>query len=149
MTPEYRIPEKVKEIVKGKFKTMKVLLVDDMELNITNNMMLLCRIGFGRSNITSANNGLTAFQMATKTPPDLIITDWNMPMTDGLTFVKKFRDFPAYSNIPIIMITAEPDKNRVDVEKYISGFLKKPYTVTDVENLIYSVVGKKMLADKK
>ena len=148
MTPASKIPEKVKEIVKSKFKSMKVLLVDDMELNITNNMMTLCRIGFSRSNISSANNGLTAFQMATRSNPDLIITDWNMPMTDGLTFVKKFRDFPAYKNIPIIMITAEPDKNRAEVETYINGFLKKPYTVDHVENLIYSVVGKKILADK-
>jgi two-component system, chemotaxis family, chemotaxis protein CheY len=148
MTPDSGIPEKVKEIVKSRFRSMKVLLVDDMELNITNNMMTLCRIGFSRSNISSANNGLMAFQMATKASPDLIMTDWNMPMTDGLTFVKKFRNFPAYKNIPIIMITAEPDKNRAEVEMYINGFLKKPYTVTDVENLIYSVVGRKILADR-
>ena len=148
MTPASQIPEKVKQIVTQKFKSMKILIVDDMEMNITNNMMMLCRIGFSRSNISSANNGLLGFLKSTQTVYDLIITDWNMPMTDGLTFVKKIRDFPAYNKTPIIMITAEPDKNRADVEMYISGFLKKPYTSNDVENLVYSVVGKKMLADR-
>ena len=149
MTPANQIPEKVKEIVKLKFKSMKVLLVDDMELNIMNNMMTLTRIGFSRSNLSSANNGLLAFQTAQKIVPDLIITDWNMPMTDGLTFVKTLRAYIAYKDIPIIMVTAEPDKNRADVEKYINGFLKKPYTVMDVENLIYSLVARKILAGGK
>jgi len=64
MTQTNPIPDKVKEILKAKFKSMKVLLVDDMELNISNNMLTLCRIGFCRSNISSANNGSSALQIA-------------------------------------------------------------------------------------
>ena len=69
-----------------------------------------------------------------------------MPITDGLTFVKIFRASPQHLDIPIIMITVEAEMNRAEVDKYINGFLKKPYTFTDLDNLIYSVVGRKVLA---
>ena len=146
MIPAGKIPEMVKEVVKQHVKAMRVLLVDDMELNNTNNAMILTRIGFTRSNITSAADGIEAYKKATTPPyPDLILTDWNMPRADGLKFIQTLRQFPQYRSIMIIMITAEPDKMRKDVEPYINGFLKKPYSVIDVEDMVYSVVAKKLL----
>jgi len=145
MTPASQIPLKVKEVVKQHVKTMKVLLVDDMELNNMNNAMILTRIGFSRSNITSAEDGIEAYKKVNAAPPDLILTDWNMPRADGLKLVQTLRIFPKYKNTMIIMITAEPDKMRKDVDQYINGFLKKPYSFADVEDMVYSVVARKMM----
>ncbi|MBF0343635.1 MAG: response regulator [Nitrospirae bacterium] len=143
------IDPRVKMLVRQQFKTMKVLLIDDMMPNIKNNTMLLEDIGFTKSNISYASNGAQAFSKLMVVKPNFIITDWNMPMVDGLTFVKKLREIEAYKDIPVIMITAEPDKKVKDVEPYVNAFLKKPYTIQYLEDTIYSVVARKLLKDKK
>ncbi|MBF0318162.1 MAG: response regulator [Nitrospirae bacterium] len=143
------IDPRIKMLIRQQFKTMKVLLVDDMMPNIKNNIMLLEDLGFTKTNITTASNGAQAFSKLMVTKPNFIITDWNMPMVDGLTFVKKLRALEAYKDIPVIMITAEPDKKLKDVEEYVNAFLKKPYTIQYLEDIIYSVVARKLLKDKK
>ncbi|MBF0342630.1 MAG: response regulator [Nitrospirae bacterium] len=142
------IDPRVTAIIKKRFNTMKVLLIDDMMPNIKNNAMLLDELGFQKKNITSALNGAQAFSKMMFIKPDLIITDWNMPMVDGFMFVKKLREIEAYRDIPIIMVTAEPDKSMEEVEPYVDAFLKKPYTIQFLEDMIYTVVGRKMLKEQ-
>lgn len=142
------VDPRVKEIVKRKFPSLKVLLVDDMKPNIDNTSFLLDDLGVNKNNITVAGNGLQATLKMTTFKPDLIITDWNMPMTDGLDFVKYVRKIPQNNSIAIIMITAEPDKMMSDVKPYVDAFLKKPFTMKNVEDVIYTVLARRMLKPK-
>jgi len=45
------------------------------------------------------------------TPPDLLITDFNMPELDGAEFIRRFRAIPACADVPVIVITAYEDRD--------------------------------------
>lgn len=137
--------EKVKRVVKTQFPKMKVLIVDDMSQNIKNNAYFLMEMGFDRNNIQTARDGLTGLVKLQTFKAELILTDWNMPLADGLKMVKKIRSFSNYRDIPIIMITAESEKDTQEAQSFVSAVLKKPYSMKDVEDQIYLAVARFMI----
>ncbi len=59
----------------------------------------------GKYEITRADNGKIAIELANNIP-DLIIMDWEMPVMNGITAIKKLKENRQTRDIPIIMITA-------------------------------------------
>ena len=71
----------------------KIILIVDDEMHITHVLAFkLEREGFG---VVVANDGETALELARAQSPDLIITDLQMPIMDGLEMCAKLRDDPA------------------------------------------------------
>ena len=63
-------------------------------------------------------------------PIDMILLDWNMPVMDGFTFLKKVRADDAYKQVKVIMCTSESEKSRV-VEALKAGannYIVKPFS---------------------
>jgi CheY-like chemotaxis protein len=110
-------------------ENMRVLVVDDHESMIktvsSNLQNLGCR------DVYSANHGKAALQLLEAHGVDIIISDWNMPVMDGLEFLKAVRASDEYSNIPFLMVTAEADRESVmkALEAGVSDYLIKPFTV--------------------
>lgn len=105
---------------------MKILLVDDSKTmrNIQKNMLAT----FGHNDIGEATNGQEALDTVDAFAPDLILCDWNMPVMDGLTFVKAYR--AQGKKTPIIMVTSEAEKSRVveAIKAGVNNYLVKPFT---------------------
>jgi len=107
---------------------MNILLVDD-----SNTMRRIQRNqleSLGHTQITEAVNGEQAYELLQKEAFDLIILDWNMPVMDGMTLLKKIRSNQAYADVKVIMCTSESDKKKV-VEAMKAGannYLVKPFT---------------------
>lgn len=59
----------------------------------------------------------------------LIISDVNMPNMDGLTFVKKAKQLPAYKFTPIIMLTTETQESKMNEGKAagVKAWIVKPF----------------------
>ena len=117
---------------------MKVIVVDDsstMRRIITNT---LTRIGL--SEIVEAEHGLDALSKLDGI--DLILTDWNMPEMDGLTFVKSVRASESYKHIPIIMITTEAGKEDIveAIKSGVNNYVVKPFTPEILKTKISAVV---------
>ena len=108
---------------------MRVLLVDDSSTmrRIQKNQI----IGLGVADVLEAENGEDAWEkLSANMPIDLILLDWNMPVMDGHTFLKKVRAEAAYKQVKIIMCTSESEKSRV-VEALKAGannYIVKPFT---------------------
>ncbi len=104
---------------------MKVLVVDD---SVTMRRIIINSLKDSSfDDIVEAGDGLEG--MSNMEEIELVLTDWNMPEMDGLTFVKEIRKSPMYSTVPIIMITTEGAKNDV-VEALKSGvnnYVVKPF----------------------
>ena len=105
---------------------MKILVVDDSAImrRIINNSLKSA----GHSDIVEASDGAEGIEKLDGI--ELILTDWNMPVMDGLTFVKEVRKNSQFAKIPIIMITTEGAKAEV-VEALKSGvnnYIVKPFT---------------------
>lgn len=115
---------------------MKILVVDDsstMRRIIVNTLNQI-----GQSDIVQAGDGKEAL---TKTDGvDLILTDWNMPEMDGLTFVKTFRGKD--KSTPIVMITTEAAKEDIveAIKSGVNDYIVKPFTPEVIKEKIGKLV---------
>ena len=118
----------------------KVLVVDD-EIHIVHVVAIKLRNnGF---EVISAQNGREAFELACKEKPDVIVTDFQMPVMTGLELVEKLRRSEATKDIPVIMLTARgfaiEDEQKQDLQ--ISEFVSKPFSPRDllrsIEDILY------------
>ncbi|MBF0275869.1 MAG: response regulator [Nitrospinae bacterium] len=135
----------IKNFLKPKFPVLQAVIVDDQEVNLNSLTLLLTSMGFKRKNIRIAKNGGTALMMINKLIPDLVLTDWNMPMGDGLELVKSIREKNAYGNISTILVTAEEDKDIETARPFVNAVLKKPYSPEELETQIYKAMAHRAL----
>lgn len=121
--------------------TMSVLIVDDMESMRKSIRGMLKVLQYGRT-IRLASNGLEGWEMLNSVPIDLAIIDWNMPVMKGIELLGKIRDSKEYRDMPVIMITAEAEKEIVAeaAESDIDGYLLKPLTTQSLDERIKSVI---------
>jgi CheY-like chemotaxis protein len=84
----------------------------------------------GALNIITANNGAEALRALKKQRVDIVLSDWNMPVMNGLELLKAVRADKKLSHLPFIMITAEAERHRIQeaIASGISDLLVKPYT---------------------
>ena len=78
--------------------------------------------------ISLAENGEAALRLIEAEPPQLLITDVEMPGIDGFELTRRVRSNPHTAHIPIIMITSADDRLRAAAaEAGVSVLLGKPY----------------------
>ena len=118
----------------------KVLVVDD-EIHIVH--VVAIKLRNNGYEVLSADNGAEAFELACKERPDIIVTDYQMPVMSGLELVEKLRQRQETKDIPVIMLTARsfaiPKEQQEDLR--ISGCLSKPFSpkelLGDIEDVLY------------
>jgi len=84
---------------------LKVLVVDDSPTMRQLILFALKRIGDFQ--LVEASDGLDGLKKLAADRFDLILTDLNMPVMDGLKFIAMVRNDPNYRTIPIVIITTE------------------------------------------
>ena len=90
---------------------MKVLLVeDDQGMRKLVSTMLQ---GMGFTEIIEAKDGAEGWKRLAQYDVDLVLTDWNMPIMDGIELVGKIRQAPGYAALPILLFTARTTKEDV------------------------------------
>jgi len=74
------------------------------------------------------DNAADALSEAKSSMPDLILTDYKMPVIDGVEFIKRLRNIDSCRDIPIVIITALDDKGALykALEAGATDFLVKP-----------------------
>ncbi len=105
---------------------MKVMLVDDSKTMRNIQKGILTQLGY--TDLEEACDGLDALSKVGAFKPELCLVDWNMPVMDGLTFVKKFRETD--KSTPLIMVTTEAEKSRVieAIKAGVNYYVVKPFT---------------------
>ncbi len=118
----------------------KVLVVDD-EIHIIH--VVAIKLRNNGYEVVSAENGADAFEQACKEKPDIIVTDFQMPVMSGLEFVEKLRQCDEVKDIPVIMLTARgfaiKDEQKESLQ--ISEFISKPFSprelLRSIEDVLY------------
>lgn len=105
---------------------MKILTVDDSSTMRRIIKNTLNRIGY--TDVVEAEHGVDA--LAKMAGVELVLTDWNMPEMDGLTFVKALRSNPQFGELPIIMVTTEAAKKEIleAIKSGVTDYVVKPFT---------------------
>lgn len=120
--------------------TKTILTIDD---SASIRQMVALTLKAAGLNVIEAGNGLEGYNKATEQPVDAVITDLNMPVMNGLEFLKKFRQSPAGKGVPVILLTTESDEElkRQAREAGATGWIVKPFKQDQLLAVVKKVAG--------
>lgn len=121
----------------------KILIAEDSS---TMRALIVATIeDMGGLEVVEAANGFEALRALPREKVDMVITDINMPNINGLELVSFVRNNPAYSQIPIIIVSTEASER--DREKGIAlganAYLVKPFDPQDLQSLVLRFIAGK------
>ncbi|MBC7821804.1 MAG: response regulator [Planctomycetaceae bacterium] len=94
--------------------------------------------------VTTANDGQAAWESIQADPPQLLITDLQMPRLDGLGLIKRLRSQPELHDLPVILLTAkgfELDEDELRNEYGVNHVRCKPFSPRELVALANSLLG--------
>jgi two-component system chemotaxis response regulator CheY len=93
--------------------------------------------------VVEAQDGQDALNKAKTQQFDLIITDVNMPVMDGITFIRNLRGEANYKFTPMLMLTTESstDKKAEGKAAGATGWIVKPFNPDQLLNTVKKVLG--------
>ena len=108
--------------------SLKVLVVDDMSTMRRIIKNVLKQIGF--SNLVEAENGQDALTKLKAGDIGFIVSDWNMPVMQGIDLLRAVRGDAELKHLPFLMVTAEGQKENIieAVQAGVSNYVVKPFT---------------------
>jgi len=120
---------------------IKVLVVDDQLTMRALVRSALQEIGF--KEITDAVDGEDGFASLLKQPAHLVISDFNMPKLDGLSFLRAVRAHEPIRKTAFIMLTGRADKELVQraVQYGVNNYIMKPFAPAALKAKIEEVFG--------
>jgi adenylate cyclase len=92
--------------------------------------------------ILQAKNGAIALKIAEKVIPDLVLTDWNMPVMDGLELTKALKKNELLMHIPVVMQTANTEDRQLKqaFESGVMDYIKKPISSLELKARVHSAL---------
>jgi two-component system chemotaxis response regulator CheY len=93
--------------------------------------------------VVSAVDGQDGLNKAKEKTVDLVLTDQNMPIMDGLTLIKNLRALGSYKTVPILMLTTESSDEMKAKGKAAgaNGWLVKPFDPKRLIEVVQKVIG--------
>lgn len=122
----------------------KVLIVDDMRTMRILVKKTLTALGF--TDITEADDGAKAWAEIEKSidsakPFQLIISDWNMPVMQGIELLRKVRADETIKKTPFLLLTAESERSQAleAIQAGVSGYVLKPFTTDALKEKLTAI----------
>jgi len=111
----------------------KVLVVDD-DPSIHRLVSAIILV-IGDVEVESSFDGADALERARRNPPDLIVSDVNMPGMDGLALTRAIRETPGIDATPVLLLTARSE-SQDKYDGFLQGaddYLAKPFDATELQ----------------
>ena len=117
-------------------KEAKVVVVDDVKSARVIVKSLLTQVGC--NNVVDFESADKALDYMKKNKVDLVISDWDMPGTQGLEFLEAIRSTPSLRKIPFIMVTSTSAKQSVlkALNQGVTYYLIKPMGAHDLHKAL-------------
>lgn len=125
--------------------SVRALIVDDSSVMRKIVERCLRQAGIDLKQVLEAGNGAEALASLRDNPVDLILCDINMPVMDGLEFVKQLSTEPNAKGVPVVMITTEGSEAHVvqAISCGARGYIRKPFTAEQVKEHVIPVLSVK------
>lgn len=118
----------------------KILVVEDNEKN---RLLITDILTYHGYEVLEAEDGQKGLKMASESKPDLILLDMQMPVMDGIAFIKEIKKDPKLKNLKIIAVTSFAMKG--DREKILAlgvdDYISKPINTRELPKIIEKHVG--------
>jgi two-component system, chemotaxis family, chemotaxis protein CheY len=124
---------------------IRTLIVDDSSVMRKIVERSLRQAGVAIAEVLEAGNGAEALATVQANKVDLILCDINMPVMDGLEFVKQLLKIERAKGIPVVMITTEGSEGHVvqALSAGASGYIRKPFTADQVKQHVLPLLAGK------
>jgi len=121
---------------------MKFLVVDDFSTMRRIVRNLLKELGY--SNVDEAEDGAMALSKLKNEQFDFVISDWNMPVMNGLDMLKSIRADASLAKLPVLMVTAEAKKENIiaAAQAGANGYVVKPFTAATLDEKLAKIFEK-------
>jgi two-component system, chemotaxis family, chemotaxis protein CheY len=118
----------------------KILTVDDSPSIRQMVKLTLSNAGY---EISEAGNGAEGLSKAQSSQVDMVVTDLNMPVMNGLGLIRELRKLPAYRGVPILFLTTESDPEMKKQAKAAgaTGWITKPFQQDQLVAVVKKVLG--------
>ena len=120
----------------------RFLVVDDFSTMRRIVRNLLKELGY--SNVDEAEDGAMALSKLKNDQFDFVISDWNMPVMDGLDMLKNIRADASLAKLPVLMVTAEAKKENIiaAAQAGANGYVVKPFTAATLDEKLSKIFEK-------
>lgn len=116
-------------------KNLRALIIDDSSVMRKIVERSLRQAGLELGEVKEASNGAEGLALLAKSPVDLILCDINMPVMDGIDFVRRLQDIENAKSVPVVIITSEGGESHVvqALSAGARGYIRKPFTPDQVK----------------
>ncbi len=125
----------------------KVLVADD-EIHIIH--VVAIKLRNNGYEVIAANNGAEAYDLACREKPDIVVTDYQMPLMTGIELIAKLREDERTKDIPVVLLTARSfavsEEQQESLE--VSCCLSKPFSPKELLKTIQDILYQRELALK-
>jgi two-component system, chemotaxis family, chemotaxis protein CheY len=124
---------------------IRALIIDDSSVMRKIVERSLRQAGIDLTQVLEAGNGAEALGVLQTNQVDLILCDINMPVMDGLEFIKQLPGVPNAKDVPVVMITTEGSESHVvqALSCGARGYIRKPFTPEQVNEHVVPVLAGK------
>lgn len=121
----------------------RVLVADDEPANVALLERVLAAGGF--DDIHTTTDAATVASVLSAVDPDLVLLDWHMPPATGADVLTALRDHPRWSQVPVIVVTADPDARLRALDLGAADFLTKPFDHAEILLRVRNALRTRML----
>ncbi|MGO8943101.1 MAG: response regulator [Syntrophobacteraceae bacterium] len=120
-----------------------VLIVDDSRSMRKIIWKVLQLLGFELGECLEASNGQEALDILEGKWIDLILADVNMPVMDGVGFIRSLRERDICRDTPVAFITSEANEDRLHqlMDFGASGYIRKPFRPEEMKAFLRRIMG--------
>jgi two-component system chemotaxis response regulator CheY len=117
---------------------MKILIVDDskaMRMIVQRNLR---QAGYGEATFVEACDGAEALSVAIAESPDLIVSDWNMPVKNGIEFLIELRAAGHRTQFGFVTSESTDEMRQQAIDAGADFFIVKPFTAETFQSVVSS-----------
>jgi two-component system chemotaxis response regulator CheY len=120
----------------------RIIIADDSSIARLFIKRCLENSACGNAEFIEAKNGLEVIDRLKETSADLVVTDLNMPLMDGVELLRRMKSSPRFHDIPVIIVSSTVTPKKVEELRKLTAFavLKKPASPASISAAVASLI---------